>query len=95
MQEERAVGVVREMKRLRFIPMTWSPEQSTLPPPPRPPVAHQQQVTELEGGGGGRERHSRPDKLDKLREYLMNIEKTPLRRVPSEEPRTPLVFGVI
>lgn len=78
MQEERAAQVVRDMKRLRFIPISWSPDQSKLPAP----AAAAQKLSA--GGREAREEKKgrpQPGKLEKLREYLMNIEKTPVRRV--------------
>ena len=79
MQEERAAQVVRDMKRLRFIPISWSPDQSKLP---APAAAAAQQLSA--GGREAREEKKgrpQPGKLEKLRDYLMNIEKTPVRRV--------------
>ncbi|CAI8058243.1 Nuclear pore complex protein Nup214, partial [Geodia barretti] len=94
LQEERAAQVVRDVKRLRFIPMSWTPDQCRLPPPAMPT----QRLTE-QGGHGGEGRKDggpQPEKLEKLREYLMNIEKTPVRRVGARPlpSATPSVLSV-
>ena len=80
-QEERAGNIVREMKRLRFIPLSWTPEDAQHSTLPRATPTQQQRES-------GREemRSPRPEKLDKLREYLRNIEEIPVCRVrPSME----------
>ena len=81
LQEERASQIVSEMKRLRFIPLSWTPEDSQHP-------AHSRATpTQQRGERGGEEVKSPlPDKLDKLREYLRNIDEIPVCRVkPSME----------
>ena len=80
-QEERAANIVRDMKRLRFIPLSWTPEDAQYSTLSRATPTQQQRES-------GREemRSPRPEKLDKLREYLRNIEEIPVCRVrPSME----------
>ena len=81
MQEERAAKIVIDMKRLRFIPLSWTPEDVQHSTFSRATPTQQQ-------GERGREevKSPQPEKLDKLREYLRNIEEIPVCRVrPSME----------
>ena len=73
---------MNDMKRLRFIPMSWSPDQATHPVAAAEPGMQggRQQL-----GGERRERTPQPEKLVRLREYLSNIEKTPIQRVRASE----------
>ena len=79
-QEERGGHLVQEMKRLKFIPLSWSPNQSTPPPPPDLP-----QRDRGERESGEREGTPQPEKLAQLRDYLGSIEKTPVQRVRASE----------
>lgn len=65
------------MKRLRFIPQSWTPEdaqQTTWVTPSK------QRGWDGGGGQGGQEHAPHPEKLDKLWEYLRNIEEIPVCR---------------
>lgn len=79
-QEERANRIAGEMKRLRFIPPTWTPEdgQHATPPAHRVTPTVDSVIERREGGG---ERALKPEKLNKLLEYLMNIEEIPVCRL--------------
>ena len=89
-QEERGGHLVQEMRRLKFIPISWSPNQSTPPPPPDLPQRDRGERGRGERDRGERERGERegtpqPEKLAQLRDYLGSIEKTPVQRVRASE----------
>lgn len=75
-QEDRAAKIAGEMKRLRFIPPTWTPEDAQQATPPDRRVTPMVEREESEGG-----RAPQPQKLDKLREYLRNIDEIPVCRL--------------
>lgn len=72
----RTAKTAGEMKRLRFIPPTWTPGDAHQATPPD----HRLTATmEREEGEGGRA--VQPEKLDKLREYLRSIDEVPVCRL--------------
>lgn len=75
-QEDRAAKVAGEMKRLRFIPPTWTSEDARQATPPDRRVTPTVEREERERG-----RAPQPQKLDKLREYLRNIDEIPVCRL--------------
>lgn len=71
------------MKRLRYIPMSWRPQQASSVPAPI--STHLQTEEEEEEETTEEQMIPQREKVEKLREYLNSIEKTPVKRVATSE----------
>ena len=75
LQDERVAHVVSDMKKLKFIPISWTPDHpqySSRRVAQPPNIQREEQIYQ---------RKPQVEKLNKLREYLRNIETIPVRRV--------------